>query len=314
MHNLVLPAPPPNMDSFAPEFCFCGRKTVESHEFWFCSTECARQDSLRSLYDPECHYRNVVRKAYVQAVVPGHYPRRMMSVDQLRAGPSEQRGFANIPARVPPQTNPSYRRNVTHVRRDAPNQNVAGSPTLSQVTDNVLIRKATAGEPLVVHQRHDRPRFQGFPNAPSRANPIQNPCDHTFQQVSLDAIPFPEHVPARPLRHVPPSSDNLRTNIKKSVAALLNVGKSRKGKEDENPERIFGYPANTITPPGRKGSLHAAAVQGSTALRRSASCAGWAHSGPSDERDTVMHVIKEMREGCTESFDPRSLFDLEEIY
>lgn len=323
MHNLVVPATPPTLDSYAPEFCFCGRRTVESHEFWFCSTQCARKDSLRSLDDPECHYRNVVRNAYVRAGVPELHPRRMMSVDHLRHSPSEQRGFANAPSRFLPPTNPSFQSRVTPARRAVRDPNMAGFPTLSQVTGEVLNKKVTEGKPLVV-ERRDRPRYQGFPNAPSRANPVQSPRDHTFEQISLDAIPYPEHVPARSLRHVPPSSDSLKTNIRKSVAALLTAGRSRKDKEVE--KRVFGHPVNTFIPPVRKESMpshhqmspsSAIPAQRSKALRRSASFAGWnatPHGGPFNDQDAVMHVIDEMREECAESFDPRSLFDLEEAY
>ncbi|KAH0826251.1 hypothetical protein J3R83DRAFT_5716 [Lanmaoa asiatica] len=252
MHNIVVP--PPTMDSFAPEFCFCGEKTVRSHEFWFCSTQCARLDSLRSLDDPECHYRVVVRKAYDRAGVPELYPRRIMSVDHLRPGPSEQHSYANAPSRFPPPTNLSHQRNVAFAPRDGRDRKMAGFPALSQVTGKVITKQAAAGEPPFA-ERHDRLRREGFPNAPSRAHPSQTPRDHTFEQISLDAIPLPEYVPARSLRHVPQSSDGLRNNIRKSVAALLNVGRSRRSEEDENPERVFGHPVNIIIPPTRKDSL-----------------------------------------------------------
>lgn len=309
------------MDSFAPEFCFCGRRTVKSHEFWFCSTQCARMDSLRSLDDPECHYRNVVRKAYVQAGVPELYPRRMMSADHLRPGPP---GFANARPRLPPPTNPPHR-NATLARRDVQDRNMAGFPTLSQVTGKVLTNRANAGEPLVP-ARQDRAKREGFPNAPSRTHPAQKPQDHSFEQISLDAIPLPEHAPARSLRRVPQTTDGLKNNIRQSVAALLKVGRSRKGKDGENPERVFGHPVNTIIPPMREDSLpshrqksppSAIPAQRSKALRRSASFAGWdttTHRGPSNEHDAMMHIIEGMRDEVSGSFDPRSLFDLEEPY
>ncbi|KAG8214312.1 hypothetical protein J3R82DRAFT_9269 [Butyriboletus roseoflavus] len=325
MHNLVIPAPPPTMESFAPEFCFCGRKTVESHEFWFCSSQCARLDSLRSLDDPESHYRKVVRTAYVRAGVPELYPHRMVSIDQLHPGPSEQRGFANAPSHVLPPMKSSHQRNISLVRRNAHHPNTGEFPTLSQVTGKLLNKKAAAGEALVA-QRYDRPRFQGFPNALSRARPVQSSQDHTFEQISLDAIPFQEHVSARSLRHVPQSSDGFKNNLRRSVTALLNVGRSRKVKEGENPERVFGHPVNTFVPmvPVRKESLPShrqrsppSAIPGqkSKALRRSASFAGWyttPYSGPPKEQDAVMRVIKEMREECSESFDPRFFFKQEE--
>jgi hypothetical protein len=235
---MLLLALPPTID-YSPEFCFCGRKTVESHEFWFCSTECAHLDSLRSLGDPNCHYRNVVRDAYVRAGAPELQPRRMMSAVHLRADPSEQRGFANAPTHFLPPTNLPHQSNVALARGAARAQNVVGFPTLS-------------GEPPVA-ERHDRSRRQGFQKPPSSAHPAPRPGDHTFEQISLDAIPFPEHVPKRSLRRVPSSIDGIRKNTKKSpVAALLNFGRFRKGKEVENPERVFGHPVNAIVAPVRK--------------------------------------------------------------
>ena len=194
------------------EFCFCGRKTVESHEFWFCSTECARMDSLRSLGDPNCHYRNVVRDAYVRAGALELQPRRMMSAVHLRVGPSEQRGLTNSPPHFLPPTNPPHQSNVALAHRAARDQNF-----------------------------------------PSSAHPAPRPGDHTFEQISLDVIPFPKHVPTRSLRRVPSSIDGIRKNTKKSpVALLLNFGRSRKAKEVANPERVFGHPVNAITAPVRK--------------------------------------------------------------
>jgi hypothetical protein len=309
---MVLLALPPAMDS-PPGFCFCGRKTVESHEFWFCSVECARLDSLRSLGNPECHYRNVVRDAYVRAGALELRPRRTMSADHLRDGPSEQQGFANAPPHFLPPTNLPHQSNVTLTRRAAQDGNMAGFPTLSQVAGKVLTKKATAGGPLVA-ERHDRPRWEGFPNAPSRGHPAQRPGDRSFDQISLDAIPLPEHVPARSLRRVPP------------IAALLNFGRARKVKDDDAPEKVSGRTVNPVIPV-RKESLpshhqmsppSAVPVQMSKALRRSASFAGWnaiPHSGPSNGQDPLMDIIEEMREELsTESFDPTSLFIQEEPY
>ena len=308
---MVLLALPPAMDC-PPEFCFCGRKTVESHEFWFCSIECARLDSLRSLGNPECHYRNVVRDAYVRVGALEHQPRRMMSAVHLRDGTSEQRDFANVPPHFLPPTNLPLQSKATLTRRAARDGNMAGFPTLSQVAGKVLTKKATAGRPLVV-EPHDRPRWEGFLNAPSRGHPAQRPGDHSFEKISLDSIPLPEHVPARSLRRVPP------------VAALLNFGRPGKVK-DEAPEKVSGHTVYPIIPV-RKESLpshrhmnppSAVPVQTSKALRRSASFAGWnatPHSGPSNEQDPLMDIIEEMREELSaESFDPRSLFNQEESY
>jgi len=307
-----LSALPPTVDC-PPEFCFCGRKTVESHEFWFCSTKCARQDSLRSLGGPDCHYRNVVRQTYVQAA-PELQLRRMKSVDNFRLGPSGQRGFANAPSRFLPPPMDLPQSNVTLARRAAQDRNMAGFPTLSQVTGKVLTKKAKTGEALVP-EIHDRPRWEGFPNAPSRGHPGQRSGDHSFEKISLDTVPLSEHVPARSLRRVP------------AAGTLLAFGRSRKDKEGENPERIFGHAMNPIIPPVRKESLpshhqmsppSAVPMQTSKALRRSVSFSGGSaipHSGCSNEHVSLMHMIEEMREELsTESFDPRSLFNQGEPY
>ena len=212
-----------------PEFCFCGRKTVESHEFLFCSAECARLDALRSLGDPNCHYRSVVRDAHVRAGAPELQPCRMMSPVHLCASPSEQCCFANAPPHFFSPTNPPHQTNVTFVRRAARDQNMVGFPRLP-------------GEPLVAERHgHDRSRRQGFQGPPPRPYRV-----HAFEQTSLDAIPLPEHVPTCSLRPVPSSIDGIRNNTKKPpVAALLTFGRSRKCKEVENPERAFGHPVNT---------------------------------------------------------------------
>lgn len=202
------------------------------------------------------------------------------------------------------------------------------TPTLSQVAGKVLTNKTGAGETLVA-ARQDRPRWEGFPNAPSRASPARSPQDYPFGQISVDAIPLlePESAPSRSLRRVPRPSDGLKGDIQKSVTALLNIGKSRKGKDAETPERVFGHAVNTVVPPVRKESLpshrqkspgpSANPAQRSKALRRSQSFAGWnatPHPGYSNEHDMIMHIIEEMRQEAAEGFDPRSLFDQESRY
>ncbi|KAF8428434.1 hypothetical protein L210DRAFT_3764909 [Boletus edulis BED1] len=153
---------PPTMDS--PEkVCFCGRETVKSHDFLFCSTKCARRDSLRSLGDTNSHYRNVVHNAYVRAGVPELQPHRMMSTGHIRPGPSEQHGYVNAPAPFFPQTSSPHRHNV-------PGQNLAGIPMSPQVSDVAFSRNATAGESLVAGSR-DWSRREDFQNVPSTAYP-----------------------------------------------------------------------------------------------------------------------------------------------
>lgn len=307
---MELPALPPTIDC-APEFCFCGRKTVESHEFWYCSTECARQDALRSLGSSECHYRNVVRDAYARASAPERQLRRMATYVHLRP---DGHGFANAPPPFIPPMNLPHQGNANGTTRG---RNIPGFPSPSQVTGKVLTNKVAAREPLVT-ARHERPRWGGFPDAPSCARPLQRPGDHTVEQIPPDATPLPDHLPARTLRRIPSFIDGLRNNAKQS--SLLKFGRSRKGKQGENPERTFGHPVNPITPPVRKESLpshrqmnpsSADPVQTSKALRRSASFAGWkmtAHGGrgPFNGHDSLIQIIEEMSEELAENLDPRS--------
>ncbi|KAG6370539.1 hypothetical protein JVT61DRAFT_11327 [Boletus reticuloceps] len=309
---------PPAMD-WSPQYCFCGRPTVELHEHWYCSTECARLDALQSLDNPECHYRRVVQ-AHVQACAPNPDSDCIMSVDHLPPSPSEQRGFVNAPPPFIPPTHLPHQGNATFMQQPAGGRNRAGFPTLSQVMGKVLIKKATAGEPLVA-ERHDRPRWHGFPNERSRARPVQTPGDHALKQISLDAIPLPDPTP----KPAPAPSRTLRRVT--TVSSLSN--KFRKGRESGNAEKIFGHPVNPIIPPVRKDSLPShcqvnpsttVPVPNPKALRRSASFSpgvnGKArdHREPPKAQDSLMHIVEEMREDMSESFDPRSLFAQEEDY
>ncbi|KAF8443326.1 hypothetical protein L210DRAFT_3172041 [Boletus edulis BED1] len=308
---------PPAMD-WSPQYCFCGSPTVDLHEHWYCSTKCARLDALQSLDSPECHYRRVVQ-ARAQACAPDPDPDCIMSVDHLPPSPSEQRGFVNAPPPFIPPTHLPHQGNATFMQQSAGGRNMAGFPTLSQVMGKVLIKKATAGEPLVA-ERHDRPRWQGFPNERSRARPVQTPGDHALKKISLDAIPLPDPTPkpapapSRTLRRVP------------TFSSLSN--KFRKGRESGNAEKIFGHPVNHIIPPVRKDSLPShrqmnpsttVPVPNPKAVRRSASFSGVnakarSDREPSKAQDSLMHIVEEMREDMSESFDPRSLFAQEEDY
>ncbi|KAG1825017.1 hypothetical protein EV424DRAFT_1394635 [Suillus variegatus] len=66
--------------------CFCGKPTVEDHDFCFCSPGCARADSLRTLGGQgDYHYRNVMQRACASPAVPQHALSRHKSEHQLRS-------------------------------------------------------------------------------------------------------------------------------------------------------------------------------------------------------------------------------------
>lgn len=175
--------------------CFCGRKTTQSHEFLFCSIECARQDSLRSLANNNSYYRITVRDAYAQAGAPVPLSRRALMNPTPRAIPYTP---------PPPQDFKTLKRIAPWI--EPPN------------CDGGLAGKATG----------EQSRRENVTNGPSRSH---------------YAAPVPGHVR-------PPHSDSSSVDHKKSpVAAFLKFGRSRKGKEVENPQ-VFGHPiVNTTTVP-----------------------------------------------------------------
>ncbi|KAG1785624.1 uncharacterized protein HD556DRAFT_101742 [Suillus plorans] len=73
--------------------CFCGKPTIEDHDFWFCSPECARADSLRTLGGQgDYHYRNIMQKACSNSAAPKHVLLRHKSERQLRSVSIARRG------------------------------------------------------------------------------------------------------------------------------------------------------------------------------------------------------------------------------
>ncbi|KAF8836173.1 hypothetical protein BDN67DRAFT_1014911 [Paxillus ammoniavirescens] len=321
MHSQLQAA---ELDPFALEqirsnLCFCGKATVEDHEFCFCSTQCAREDALRALDDTECHYRDVVRRACIKAGVDP-CPRRRMSAEQMCLLPDAERASANAPLRLVRPTKPVHHKNKPTANGDREDKKRGGFPTLSEVTGVVLSKKAIAGEELVV-EAHDRPRWQGFGKELSRANPVPPPADEPLKQISLDVIPLPEDVPRQTLRHAPQSTAGLKNNIRKSVAALFNSAKALKtGKSNVSaePEMVFGHPVNpfaTVTFGPRAPLPPPLCVPGkkSKGLRRSASFAGWdafPQDPVLDEDDSLMKILAEIRaEMRADNIDPRRFFD-----
>lgn len=66
---------------------------------------------------------------------------------------------------------------------------------------------------------------------------------HLGPRVFIMPIPFHDHVQNR---HDPSSIDGPQNTKKSAVAALLNFGWSRKGKQVEKPERVFDHPVNSV--------------------------------------------------------------------
>lgn len=138
-------------DPFAPAHmrvkrCFCGKLTVEDHDFCFCSPDCARSHAMRALRGDDCHYRKVVRKAYVNCGAPEPAIYRRKSEDHLRRFPIAKRASGIIPRLPsPPKPTHQYNKPTIGVQGGGYAQKEKVFPTLAQVTSAVFARKAKHG-------------------------------------------------------------------------------------------------------------------------------------------------------------------------
>ncbi|KAG1787631.1 hypothetical protein EV424DRAFT_50012 [Suillus variegatus] len=277
--------------------CFCGKLTVENHDFCFCSPECARADALTALGGEDSHYRKVVRKAYVScgAIPPVIYRRKAGEKTPITK---------HIPALpIPPSqpANPAHQQNIGGQDGwSAKKEKVF--PTLAQVTTAVLARKAKQG-------------------GEAAANETSVKIPQVAVQISLDALPVPSppHIQrARPgldrgahgspltqLRSAPRQIMPLRVDDKsaglRSQPSILHPVAEERGRRngDDAPlprkldlraEERPMYPRlqrpvlpNTTT-----------AIRPSDSLRRSASFAGW-HS-PAEHCDHVSEEGESLEE------------------
>jgi hypothetical protein len=168
-----------HLDPFAPAHmrvkgCFCGKPTIEDHDFCFCSPECARADAMRALGGDDSHYRKVVRKAYVKSGAPEPAIYRRKSENHLRQYSFAKQVSAIVPYLTRPPK-PIHQRNNSTI--DSQGERCARKekmfPTLAEVTSAILARKAKhVGDAVVADT--------------STTNPAT-------AEMSLDAIPLPLH-------------------------------------------------------------------------------------------------------------------------
>lgn len=99
--------------------CFCGKPTIEDHDFWFCSPECARADSLRTLGGQgDYHYRNIMQRACSNSTAPKHVLLRHKSEHQLRSVSIVRRGSVSQQAQhflKPTKTLPTLEKVTTEI-------------------------------------------------------------------------------------------------------------------------------------------------------------------------------------------------------
>lgn len=154
--------------------CFCGKLTVEDHDFCFCSPECARADAMVSLGGEDSHYRKVVRKAYVRcgAPVPAIYRRKAEEKPPIAK---------HVPAVLRP-ANPTHQCNKQNTggQNDGSAKQEKVFPTLAQVTSAVLARKAKQGGEAAVETAVKTSPFAA--------------------QMSLDTLPISPPLPNQQIR------------------------------------------------------------------------------------------------------------------
>lgn len=275
--------------------CFCGKLTVEDHDFCFCSPECARADAMVSLGGEDSHYRKVVRKAYVRcgAPVPAIYRRKAEEKPPIAK---------HVPAVLRP-ANPTHQCNKQNTggQNDGSAKQEKVFPTLAQVTSAVLARKAKQGGEAAVETAVKTSPFAA--------------------QISLDTLPISPPLPNRQIRpgldrgahksplarlrsapqqSMPLKIDEKTVTLRSQPSILHPVAEARGRKNGDDapllrmldrraikrsiPPRpqlpVLPHTTTAICPPG--------------SLRRSASFAGW-HS-PAEHGDRAAEEGTSMKE------------------
>ncbi|KAG1754850.1 uncharacterized protein EDB91DRAFT_256278 [Suillus paluster] len=251
-------------DPFAPAHmgvkrCFCGNQTVEDHDFCFCSPECARADALRALGGDDCHYRKVVRKAYVSSGAPEPAIYRRKSENHLRRLPFAKQAILPSIPRLP---KPAHQHNQPTMggQDDRCVRNEMVFPTLAEVTSAILARKAK-----------------------QTGDPSTKPPPVTAQ-ISLDALPLTPSQQTRPsfgqgarkpplaqLHSAPPQTMPLNVNNKtvtrrrrqesifQSMAEESGTVNHRTKESSMSPRPQRQALPNTIVATPRSGNIHRSA-------------------------------------------------------
>ncbi|KAI6044731.1 hypothetical protein EDC04DRAFT_2639238 [Pisolithus marmoratus] len=316
---------------FAPEklrgsLCSCGAPTIAEHEFCFCSPECAREDALRALGASESHYRNLFKRA---CIPPEPSLRRLASSGVLFADSSNQPGWtAKLKASKPVKPEPRTGNAQPHRNNVA----LGTLPTLEQVTEAVLVKKARNGGHLCPDR--DRSRWGGLGGIDGqRKNGLQTPAHQegsrgnihvTPTQTSLYAIPIPQDVPFRSVLRKQPSTTGLGSRKAKIQENSIEFGVSQHSKAAKG-NRMFGHPVNSGYAPQSNSNPYLprplprtppvirplppipptnavipapTEMRRSQTLRRSASFAGWdipAGSSHSDGDEALMRAFAQVR-------------------
>ncbi|KAG2066923.1 hypothetical protein BDR04DRAFT_897427 [Suillus decipiens] len=263
--------------------CFCGKPTVEDHEFCFCSPGCARADSLRSLGGQgDCHYRNVMQRACGNSAAPERVLLRRRSEHQLRNNSTS-----------------------SHISR-------------SQHPQHPL--KATKALPTVEEITSSLPAQQGkYEGTDTSVRSPRRPFEPRNESVDAQQSPPPQ----RTLKRSLPSKSGLNKGVRSSSFAMFRekqtsqpdakirressvTGAILQEMEEENEEEaaLHKRTEDRSRPPTlvHHQARQTTAVRQSHVIRRSASFAGL-NSHRNGERGSVMEAVFQLRQAWNEMTD-----------
>jgi len=297
--------------NFGVKACFCGKPTVEDHDFCFCSPQCARADAMRALGgEGDCHYRNVMRGAFAKQT----------------SGPAMHRHKSEYQLRRASRVSGTSER-FHHPSKPTDEKTL---PTLAEVTNSILAREERSGGGAVAADAYVRDSRQPCEFWNESVHPIATP--------PLANIPLSHNGSQQTLKRSVPSKAGLNMRVRKSVLALfrkmseqtapLNVEKKLptvgrepsvtavpvEDIEEENEEEAaFWRLVNRTEGATRCHQANSSTItRRSGGIRRSASFTGWNKPAENWKEEGVMQVVHQLREAWDEvpdfvpDFDERS--------
>ncbi|KAG2057685.1 hypothetical protein BDR06DRAFT_951293 [Suillus hirtellus] len=270
--------------------CFCGKPTVEDHDFCFCSPSCARADSLRTLGGQgDYHYRNVMQRACASPAVPQHALSRHKSEHQLRSVSISKR--ASMLQQSPRSPKP-----------------MKTLPTLEEVTTTILPRESIfEGGDTSVHipRRPFEPRNESVDtqqsDPPQRTLKRSLPSKPGLNKGVRDSI-FAMF--RKKIQQAAPPSAKIRRESSVTGAILQEM------EEENEEEAAWGGLQDRMEDSSRPPTLVHHQVRQTTDTRRSRIIRrSVSFAGLNGDRGSVMEVVSQLRQAWNEMTDITPDFD-----
>jgi hypothetical protein len=161
--------------------CFCGKLAMEDHDFCFCSPNCARADSLRTLGGQgDCHYRNIMQSACTNSAAPEHVLLRHKSEHQLRSVSTSR--HVSVSQHLP-----------------RPHEAMKALPTVDEITSSLVARQGR------------------YEDKDSSVYSPRRPFERRNDYVDVQQSPLPE----RTLKRSLPSKSGLNKGVRSSIFAMF---------------------------------------------------------------------------------------------